>query len=262
MVNENFAARDFLALYLNNVSVRVYFGVIGHSHGRNNHTHIHSELFTENYNTVNEVSAALFVNQPQQRITKFHFDRLNVQQFEYVIDITVVIVVRFRLFKLRLFRFRALSKLQFRHFFLVTVKQNRRRDKCRAQNQHYGNRETRYEHHYNNHDTRNQQYERLRRKLRLDIVHQTVVRRRTSYNHTCRNRNQKRGDLRTQTGTDCRQRISVQYGIEITASANHTDDNTADKVYKRCDNGHYSVALYELRGTVHRAVKVRFTLNV
>ena len=97
MVGKNFSSCDLLALYLYNILVRVYFGVVRHSYRRYYHTHIHRKLLTEHYHTVDKMTAALFVYKMQKAVAELHLYLFNIQQLEYIVNIPVVVIVRGRL---------------------------------------------------------------------------------------------------------------------------------------------------------------------
>ena len=103
---------------------------------------------------------------------------------------------------------------------------------------------------------------RLRQKLRRYICIQAALRYRSGYDHTGCSRNQKRGNLGNQTVTDRCNRIDRQNGAKVHAALHHTDDAARRKVDCRDDDGHDRVTLYDLRRTIHRAVEIRFLLDL
>ena len=262
VIHQYLAARDFLALDLDDVHVRVDLGIIRHSHGGDHHTHIQRELLSEYDHALDEVSAGFLIDKPQQAVAELHLDRLDIEQLEHIVDVAVVVVVRRELLHLLFFRLLALGKLQLRHFLLVAVEQECRQDKQHAQDKAYHRRESRNDHHDDHDDAGDHQHERLRRELALDVVDKAVLARRAGNNHTGGNGDQQRRYLGAESVADRCQGIGVKYRVEITAAAHHSDDNAADEVHEGRHDGHYRVALYELGGTVHGAVEVRLALYV
>ena len=120
-----------------------------------------------------------------------------------------------------------------------------------TQNKQNKARKSRNKHHHNNDNSRDKKHKRLRGELGFDVVDEAVLGSGAGDNHTRCHGNQQRRYLRAQAVADGCEGVGVQNRVEIAAALHHTDDNAADKVYERGDDGHNRVALDELRGTVH-----------
>lgn len=191
----------------------------------------------------------------QQTVPELHFDLLDAQQLKDVVNIAVIIRIGRRL----LIRFlepplRLLLRAGGIRRLLRAPEPYAGENQNRAEQRQNRLWKSRNEHKHQHHDAGNDQNRRILGKLDLYVIVKASRAGGSGYDHTGRDRDQKRGNLGTETVADRRDGVGRKDAVEV-AAVHHADHRAADQVDQRGNDRNDRVALYEFRGTVHRAEK-------
>ena len=231
-------------------------------HGGNDKTHLLRVLTAENHNAVDQLAAAVFIHQGDEAVAHLHFNGLYSQQGVDIADILVVIRGAGRgLRGLRLgrLRHRGLLCLDPLHPAIEEktadqqgaayhgkgevrcIRQHRQKDHCAAR-------------HHDGH--------RLGAELGPHVLAQAPLRHAAGHDHARGGGDHQGRDLADQAVAHRELGIGGEHRGKVHAAHHHTDDDTANQVDQRQDDGHGGIALDDLGSTIHGAVEVRLALNL